>query len=69
MHVDVQPMELPSWLSGKEYTCQTGDVGSVPGSQRSPGEGNDNPLHYFAWEIPWTEPSGLQPMGSQKSQT
>ena len=24
----------------------TGDVGSVPGSGRSPGEGNGNPLHY-----------------------
>ena len=30
----------------------------------SPGEGNGNPLHYFAWEIPWTEePCGLQSMG------
>ena len=28
------------WLSGKESTCQAGDVGSIPGSGRSPGEGN-----------------------------
>ena len=33
----------PWGLSGKEFTCQA-DVGSIPGSGRSPGEGNDNPL-------------------------
>ena len=36
-------------------------------SGRSPGEGNDNPLHILAWEIQWTEePGGLQPTGSQR---
>ena len=25
----------------------TGDTGSIPGSGRSPGEGNSNPLQYF----------------------
>ena len=34
---------LPWWLSGKE-TADEGDVGSVPGLGRSPGEGNGNPL-------------------------
>ena len=29
---------------GKESTYDAGDVGSVPGSGRSPGEGNDKPL-------------------------
>ena len=33
---------LPWWLSGKEST----DLGSIPGSERSPGEGNGNPLQY-----------------------
>ena len=33
-----------SWLSGKESTCNTRDVGSIPGSVRSPGVGNENPL-------------------------
>ena len=32
------------WLSGKETACQAGDVVSIPGSGRSPGEGNGNPL-------------------------
>ena len=36
------------------------DVGSIPGSERPHGEGNGNPLHILAWEIPWTEePGGL----------
>ena len=45
----VLSMGLPQWLNGKESTCNagaTGDVGSVPGSGRSPGEGNGNPLQY-----------------------
>ena len=35
-----------------------GDAGLIPGLGRSPGEGNGNPLQYFAWKIPWTEESG-----------
>ena len=30
-----------------------GDVGSVPGLERSLGGGNGNPLQYLAWEIKW----------------
>ena len=37
---------LPRWLSGKESLRQAGDVGLVPGSGKSPGEGNGNPLQY-----------------------
>ena len=37
---------LPWWLSGKESTFNAGDVESIPGSRRSPGEGNGNPLQY-----------------------
>ena len=29
---------LPWWLSSKEFACQTGDLGSIPGSGRFPGE-------------------------------
>ena len=29
---------------GKESTCNAGDLGLIPGSGRSPGEGNGNPL-------------------------
>ena len=40
------------WLSGKESACQTGDMGSIPGSRRSPGGGKGNPLQYFClWNL------------------
>ena len=55
------------------HTCNAGDtgnVGSISGSGRSLGEGNGNPLQYFAWEISWAEePGSLQSMGSQESDT
>ena len=35
---------------GKEGTCNTGDAGSIPGSGRSPGEGNGNPVQYSCLE-------------------
>ena len=40
------------------------DPSSIPGSGKSPGEGNGNHSSTLAWKIPWTEePAGLQPMG------
>ena len=30
----------------KKSACNAGDLGSIPGSGSSPGEGNDNPLQY-----------------------
>ena len=32
--------------------CNVGDLGSIPGSGRSPGEGNGNPLQYYCLENP-----------------
>ena len=43
---------LPWCLSGKESACTAGDVGSIPGSQRSPGGGHGNPLQYSWLENP-----------------
>ena len=40
---------LPGWLSGKASACNARDAGSIPGSGRSPGEGNGNPLQYSCW--------------------
>ena len=37
---------------GKEAACNAGDPGSIPGSGRSPGEGNGNPLQYSCLENP-----------------
>ena len=36
---------------GKESASNAGDLGSIPGSGRSPGEGNGNPLQYSHLEI------------------
>ena len=58
------------WLSGNESACNAGDMGSTPGSGRSPGEGMATHSSTLAWDIPWIEePGRLEPMGSQKSQT
>jgi len=40
-------MGFPSGSIGKEFTCNAGDMGLIPGSERSPGGGNDNPVQYF----------------------
>ena len=46
------------------------DVGSIPGSERSPGEGNGNPLQYSCLENPMDRGTwGLQSMGSQRDKT
>ena len=37
---------LPWWISSKESTCNAGDVILIPGSGKSPGEVNGNPLQY-----------------------
>ena len=45
-------MGFPGSSVGKESACQVGDVGLIPGSGRSPGEGNGNPLQYSCLENP-----------------
>ena len=37
---------FPSGSDGKVSACNEEDPGSIPGSGRSPGEGNGNPLQY-----------------------
>ena len=59
---------FPGGSDGKEFACSVGDLSSVSGLGRSPGEGNDNPLQYSGLENSmdrggwWT----TQSMGSQK---
>ena len=45
-------MGLLLWLSCKESTYSVGDLGSVPGLGRSPGEGKGYPLQYSGLENP-----------------
>ena len=60
----IQPSQLlgfPSSSDGKTSACNAGDLGSIPGSGRSPGKGNATHSSILAWKIPWTEePGGLQ---------
>ena len=57
---------FPGGSDGKESACNVGDLGSIPGSERSPGEGNGN-SSILTWRIPWAqEPGGLQSLGSQR---
>ena len=43
---------FPGGLDDKESACNEGDLGLIPGSGRSPGEGNGNPLQYSCLENP-----------------
>ena len=56
---------FPGGSDGKESACNAGDPGSIPGLERSPGEGNGNPLQYSCLENPM-EGGRLQTMQSQR---
>ena len=43
---------FPGGSEGKASACKVGDLGSIPGLGRSPGEGNGNPLQYSCLENP-----------------
>ena len=40
------PFDFPGGSDGKASAYNAGDLGSIPGLGRSPGEGNGNPLQY-----------------------
>ena len=42
--------DFPGGSAGKESTCNAGDLGSIPGLGRSPGEGKGYPLQYSGLE-------------------
>ena len=58
---------------GKASACNMGDLGSIPGLGRSPGEGNDNPLQYSGLENSmdrgawWATVHGVSKSRSQRS--
>ena len=50
---DAYPLEnFPHGSDGKASAYNAGDLGSIPGSGRSPREGNGNPLQYSCLENP-----------------
>ena len=44
------PMGFPGGSDGKTSACNAGNPGLIPGSGRSPGEGNGYPLEYSSLE-------------------
>ena len=59
----------PSGAEVKVSACNVGDLGSIPGLGKSPGEGNGNPLQYSCLENPvdrgawWATVHGSQGVG------
>ena len=50
-HHHVHVLGFPSVSDSKESACNVGDLGSIPGCRRSPGEENGYPLQYACLEI------------------
>ena len=68
--------QLPGGSDSKESAHSAGDQGSIPGSGRSPGKGNGNPLWYSCLENPmilqargawWAAVHGVSKSGTQLS--
>ena len=60
-------MGFPSNSVGKESACNAEEPGSIPGTERSPGEGNGNPLQYSCLGNSMDRGhGGLQSMGFQR---
>ena len=65
--------DFPGGSDGKESACSARDWSSVPGSGRSPGEGNGNPLQYSCLENPldcgpwWATAHGVTKSWTQMS--
>ena len=59
---------FPGGSEVKASACNAGDLGSIPGLGRSPGEGNGNPLKYSCLENPMDGGAwwATQSMGSQR---
>ena len=63
-------LKFPGGSDGKESAQNVGDQGSIPGTGRSPGEGNGNPLQYSCMENPMDAGPWLATVqGVAKSQT
>ena len=58
------------WFSSKESVCSAEDLGSIPGSERSPGEGHGNPLVFLPGESYGQRSlEGYCPWGRKESDT
>ena len=64
-------MGFPGGSEVKVSACNAGDLGSIPRSGRSPGEGNGNPLQYSCLENPMDVGAwwAFSPRGQKESDT
>ena len=62
---------FPGDSDSEQCACNAGDLGLIPGSGRSPGEGHGNPLRYSCLENPHGQRSlaGYSPWGHKESDT
>ena len=66
----IHTLSFPGGSDSKESTCNARDPGSIPGSGRSPGEGNGDPLQYSCLENPMDRGAWQATvLGITKSQT
>ena len=69
------PWGFPGGSDGKEFAFSAGDLGSIPGWGRSPGEGNGNPLQYSGLENPmdrgasWATVPGIEELDTTEGPT
>ena len=64
--MSVSMLGFPGGSEVKASAWTAGDQGSIPGSGRSPGEGNGNPLQYSCLEKLMEDPGRLQSTGLQR---
>ena len=65
--IEVTNIDFLGGSDGKASAYNVGDLGSIPGWKRSPGEGNGNPLQYSCLENPMDRGAcRRQSMGSQR---
>ena len=70
LQLTTEQPDFPGGSEVKTSACNTGDLGSIPGLGRSPGEGNGNPLLYSCLENPMVEGAWWATVhGVAKSQT
>ena len=50
--LDLRNIGFPGGSDSKASACNVGDLGLIPGSGKSPGEGNGNPLQYSCLDNP-----------------
>ena len=66
LYISRNKLGFPCGSAGKEFTCNAGHLGSIPGLEDPLEKAMAPHSSTLAWKIPWMEePGGLQSMGSR----